>query len=807
MKTKTIFTIVSTLLLFSCGPKLEEKPRSETGLPNGQKFRDSLITSYADETFVKENIVDRTSVQDSLKQIEMMFAIKDLQPTAEWSKRIERQYQDLEKKTAKNKFSYSNSVYLDLVYDQIIDEVSSTVKSTDKKITADTKKVVALIRKIQKESLQLSPESSLKEKLVATQNFLNSLTSEIKKMNIISDFKDSFVAELKQQGKNLLSAALQLDDDLVRSESLDSSLKIITGFIEKTATQINAEDQANLKFGQQLADTLAAMKDAPTGLQALALVWTLLNDQQKIQYFKQANEDLYKFLAKKSPEDIQCMCEKNCKGFKTKIILNLGVYPAIEKFGLQNIVDLINQKSLNFINLKVNQVAFDTLAKIGEEITERVLATVTQKRNDLGQFKDNLRSHLSKGLEQEFSNQKVKPPSVFLVDKQNLLLDLDTQSSYLRNKVKSLAFVTDQSKFVQTQFEVVEGFLNLPLFSQSPETNEKTLQSDLIELLLKPQPRQFLKSLSNNKSEVNLKQQSELLLTASTLLDQLADWKTSSFDNALSTIKADRIIRQFKSKDLDRSFFPKTDLTAVVLSISSQVLSLMQSTNSMLVLVDNQNQILPVQKISDQGAGPIALAAATDFKNGLRIPIAKTSDLGEFLSSMDAFYHSTEEIEKTKSTFLLQKNENGKSLLEEAVAAREDIKLLMIAIANFISNQLIQPNGLVSKSIALNENLKPLDKYELLDQTRAIDALMKAYDLTKIDVYLWTAKNIYYSMNRLLYSDKIKFYQQSTENEVQTGIDKTKLLETYKNLIPLKSYLSPEEQAQFERIFEAWLKA
>jgi len=227
----------------------------------------------------------------------------------------------------------------------------------------------------------------------------------------------------------------------------------------------------------------------------------------------------------------------------------------------------------------------------------------------------------------------------------------------------------------------------------------------------------------------------------------------------------------------------------------------------MLVLVDNQNQILPVQKISDQSAGPIALAAATDFKKGLRIPTAKASDLGELLNAMSAFYRATEDIEKTKSTFLLQKNGNGKSLLEEAVAARQDIKLLMVAIANFISNQLIQANGLISKSIALNENLKPLEKYELLDQTRAIDALMKAYDLTKIDVYLWTAKNIYYSMNRLLYSDKIKFYQQSTEDEVQTGIDRTKLLETYKDLLPLKSYLSPEEQAQFEKIFEAWLKA
>ena len=62
-------------------------------------------------------------------------------------------------------------------------------------------------------------------------------------------------------------------------------------------------------------------------------------------------------------------------------------------------------------------------------------------------------------------------------------------------------------------------------------------------------------------------------------------------------------------------------------------------------------------------------------------------------------------------------------------------------------------------------------------------------------------------MNRLLYSDKIKFYQLSTSNEVQTGVDRTKLFETYKNLIPLKTYLTPKQQTQLEQIFYAWLKA
>lgn len=814
MTTKLFTSLLAayaTLIFFSgCGPKLEEKQKTSIQIPNGEKFRDTPIQIFADADFVTENVVKRSTVGDYLKQTEMMFDILNMnispEHNAEWKKKAEQSYQEIEKNMTKKEFSYGSSVYLDLVYEQIIGDVSSTIKGTDKKIASDTKKIVELIRTIQKETLILTVESTLREKLNMTQNFLNLLAVEIKKTNIIPEFKELFVTELDQQGKNLLIKAIELDEELVRVQTLSESLKVIRSFLEKTSTQINAEDQKSLQLGVQLSQTLESMKDAQTGLQALALVWTLLNEQQRKTYFKEANEDLYDFLNEKSSEDIQCMCEKNCKGFKTKLVLNLGVYPKIEKFGLKNIADLINQKSLHFVNHKINQVAFDTLIQAGEVITEKVLTSVTQKRSDLGQFKDNFRGHLSEGLEKEFSRQKLKAPMIFLIDPQNSLLDLDAQASYLRNKSKSLSLRSEKNDILQLQFEILEGFLNLPLFSQSPKTGEKTMATDLTDLLLNPEPRQFLKSASNNKSEVHLKQQSELLLTASALLEQMADWKLSSFDSGITSIKADKIITQFKSKDLNRSFFPRGDLTALTLSVASQVLSLMQSENSMLVLVDNQNQILPVQKITDQTSGPIALAAATDFKKGIRIPTANASDMGDFLNALTAFYRATEGIEKTQSAFLLRKSDGENSLLEDILLARQNVRLLIIAIANFISNQLIQSNGLVSKSIALNENFKPLPRYELLDQTRAVDSLLKAYELTKIDVYLWTAKNIYYSMNRLLYSDKIRFYQQSTENEVQSGIDKTKLLETYKNLLPLKLHLSPEEQTQFDKIFAAWLK-
>ena len=60
-------------------------------------------------------------------------------------------------------------------------------------------------------------------------------------------------------------------------------------------------------------------------------------------------------------------------------------------------------------------------------------------------------------------------------------------------------------------------------------------------------------------------------------------------------------------------------------------------------------------------------------------------------------------------------------------------------------------------------------------------------------------------MNRVLYSPKIKFYQQSTDNQIQSGVSVIQVLESYKDLLRIKPYLEKNEQIQLEKIYEPWL--
>ena len=103
------------------------------------------------------------------------------------------------------------------------------------------------------------------------------------------------------------------------------------------------------------------------------------------------------------------------------------------------------------------------------------------------------------------------------------------------------------------------------------------MQNDILDLISRPEARQYLDSVGSTSSEIKLKNLTWVLLTTSLALREVADWKPTTYDNALSKIKADQILTQFKSETLAQPFFAKKDLVAIVLSVASQTLKLLES--------------------------------------------------------------------------------------------------------------------------------------------------------------------------------------------------------------------------------------
>ena len=542
------------------------------------------------------------------------------------------------------------------------------------------------------------------------------------------------------------------------------------------------------------------------------MVWTILEPQQRELMIKPENAELYNFLAGKGERDINCLAERNCESFVTNIILNVGVYPAIEKYGIINLKNTLNQKSRDFVIAKVNQVAFDSLTILGETIVTEVTATVQAKRTDLKNFDKNLNQVLKTNFSNYMTAKSITGMQSYLMDENDAKSNLTAQTLLIRNKLNFLIVSTETNTLTKNQFEILELTLRLPEFSKALDTNTVITKPELVTLLIEPKPRQYLHD-GKSSEIISLQDQTDALITTAKIIRELADWKTSSFDENLSSIQAKEIITEFTTAELDKSFFSKADLLALALSVSSETLKLLEDPKSPLVLIDNDQKIVLIKDFNAESSA-IALAAATDFKLEVRSSIIKAQDLSRFQIALIDFYAATTGLEKTASAVLRKESQGQISLLNQVLAARKKIKTLVVAIGNFLSNQMMQNNGLVLSELTLSpdQNISKavqtdLLSFDLKTQTAAVEALVRTYEMTDIDVYLWSAQDIYYSMNQQLFEPKIKFYKMNLKdsNFLQTKISVIDLTDIYKNLLSLKPYLSGDSQDQLENIFQGWL--
>ncbi len=806
---KRLFYIL-IVLVTSCAPKVEELAPKDISLPQGPKSSDMMLNedsedSFANAEFANANEVKKTDSKSVLHQIEAQFEISKLTGSEAWAEKAFLQFKDLEKVLTTKKTKADQFVYMDLVYNQIKDDVEISVDDVEIKITEDSDRIIEMIRSKKKGLSKIVPETSLHDQLKIAGEFLKTITAQVKEMELMPEFKKVFLVQLENESRHLLDEAKKLDEALVASSNLSDGIAAITKFLQETGIEISEEDKQSVARGQKLAEVLATLDSPKTALQAIAIVWSMLSHEKRIEYFQATNAELYKFLSEKSDEDIKCLSDRNCEGLITRLVLNIGVYPAIEKHGVAQVKETINTSGKAFLITKIGIVASESVPKIGETITSKILSSVGQKKKELTGFKNNLREHLTNGFNAFLKAKKIDSINEFIVDKNNANLDLETQAVFLRTKLRQLPYLKDSSDILKSQFELIEDALLLPLFSKRPEQLDKAIRADLDKILVSPTARQYLNSTSSNESEIRLNQQSEVLATMSYYINELVDWKKSTFDNHLSSVQAKEILTKFKTEALNRPFFAKTDLLPLVLSISSQTLKLMEGEDSPLVLINHLGELISVQKFKEKTAGPVAMAAATDFKDGTRVQVVKANDLARFHIAIMKFYQAIEMIDQTKSELLLKAPEGRDSLLNQLIMARKNLRRLIVAIGNYTSNQMMQPNGLLISERSIYEGPVLESGYHLLDQTMAIEALVQAYEITKIDVYLWSAMDIYYSLNKNMFSKNSKFYQNTLDATAEIKVDYNTALLAYKNILNLKPYLKAESQTQFENIFAAWI--
>jgi len=785
---KYIIFIFLSLTIFSCEQKPQENTKLDPEVPQIQTNDANLIKKYkkpfADFLFARKNLIttelyDENNINDYAHLGQLL---KDDQI-------LNRVYKLNNSYLSNNQFTQvaiNESIYIKLVKQQSEQALSSGIDDAEKDVLRGVETVKTIVISNNTPLKKITISYKLQDQLTIARQFIHAILEDISAASINTDLKTQIIDSLKKQSESSLAQPELLDKQLLAAKTLTQAVQILKQYIDSNQTILTPEDQLSLKNAEKLGTLVDQMNDEKNALQALAMAWSMLTAEERLQNFKSANEKLYDFLQKKSDSEIQCLINGDCDGFFKKLILKFGVYPAIKDYGVDNIKQTLTDKSLSQVNDNVQNQAFLTISVLDTNINQQITEQVQQSLKQLNEFKNEFANQIATGLGAKINANSLK---MFLSNKS---FDFSREFTIATNQAMLLK---DNDPI--TQVQLVEKLLQF--MNTGTDYQKNSFIDSIKESLQAANPRFYINQNKSNESKINVKDQASALLFYSQMLKQLSDWRNTPYDIGITEYKAQDFITLFQSPELNRLLFQKSELVGMALSLSAQVLKQIESEQSVIYLLDNNNQRISIKDyLNDASSSPLVHSAASDFKNGLRTDSTELSDLCMLIQAYSEYYSATENIQLSKSESL-----KNSDLQNQVINSRRQIKLLILTLANFISNQLINDDKTLNASLNFQtgEKTKSLNS---LDYAYAINALKIAFDITGIDIYKMSALELYYSLNKLYYSDSSRFYQ------TQLGQQNTKthqdfLIKMFINTHPLRSVMDLTSQMQFDRIYENWL--
>lgn len=786
---KFIITFVLSAYVLSCAPKAQEAERVKPEVPTVATNDVNLVSlhkkPFADfqfsEKYLSKNSMDLKSEARFLMKIGNIVGDEIAVDTAKGL------YSQSEEKTTANKLNIADSQYLVLIEQQSDAALSSGLDETEKMVLADTDRINAIIDQNSGPTSQVTSSTAFALQLSLADQMIANVLHQIENTELFPELKTQVLAELSAQTTEQLKAPKELSVQLAKVTKLSEAIAILNNYVTVNQTVLTPEDQQDLANAAHLGLLTDRIHDGESALAALAMAWSMLDAEERKLHFKTANKDLYDFLRKKDEKDIRCMIRENCKNIFKKLIMGVGVYPAIKDYGLGNVQNDLNAGGLAGVTAVVQTQSALQVSTLGTQIKEKIKVSITEKLTGLHDFKLKFKLIISEGLANAIGTNT---PNLFENE------DFEQMFKTAYNQAENLS-----AKNLETQFILVEKMLQ---FMKRGTSLTSAPQSDDIKTVLKAnEPRFYIHQTPNEDGDVitRAKDQAWSLMFYSKMIQQLADWKTTAYDSGITKYVAQDFITEFQSEELKKQLFPKAELVGMALSLAAQTLKQMYTEKSPIYLLDKNNNRVSIQTYLqenfDSTSNIVVHAAVSNLKNGVLIDTTKLSDITLMIEAMNLFYKATEGIEKSASGSL-----KDPALRTEVLNARKQIRLVIMTLGNFVSNQLVDKE----KNLYTELNFQTEEKFSSensAEYARAIDALLTAYNLTGIDIYKFTAIELFYTMNRKFYSPTLKFYRESlTQN--QTTVQRQHVLEILSSVIGIRKYLGITSQIQFDRIFENW---
>jgi hypothetical protein len=831
------FLLISFLALAACAPKPDASPEPQIQFEFGPRQQDvNLDLSHLNEqTQASKNnwpqagamtAQEKLNFVENILAVGRQFQISSLKDSAIRGVRQFRQtYQS-------QSLPFENSPYVEAIVGSTQKEARDQVSKAQAFLPVDAQKLNQILVHSEKTYPwtpgPLSSAASIKMVEEYVQAFLRQLPS----LNLNPAVVDTLNLEVPVRTEKTVQL---LQGELSKVKATKNSAEMVLQLQrmgQAMSYNLPAETKDLLKKGGALAHAVLGAADEQDILSCIVEIYKMLDSQDRQTLIGSESQALLDFLNSSDQYRLECLETRGCKrdpmawGAK-----GLKIFPEIRKMGVANIRTKMDSGMRGYILQRLDTEIYDAVKTVPSMMAEQINQGIQDQLAQLGQIKNDYAGFAKKmakswsslrlasahgqvrGLEQSqiaSVNAPVNGQSSSTLLGQGLLvktLILNSESDRLSEEEKIEWSLEHLNKLLalggykKNETEAIRP-LTQPIdmkFGDFKMSLQEILKSNFSFAV--PDQISLTSAYGSTLTapvgfNVSVVGQARLLRGFSQSMNFLKDWQATAFDPILGKETVSQAFATAPASVASRKMFPKDSLFALSVGNAAVILKNLLKELSPVFVVGQASQIIWANDFNLSDSDAASMAGVVNLIAGQRDLKVAALDISEYMVALGDFVQALQGIEQTQSSFLLSHDSGAKNGVEELLQAQHQIKLLVVGLGNFLSNKMVAEDGWVHEVYSLRQKQIESGEMKIMTQFKTIEALLRAYEMTQVTPYLWSAMDMYYKLNKEAFDMQKGFYRGV--ESLQQGLEVIKILKQ------LQPHLPSASQNQLNRLLNSW---
>jgi hypothetical protein len=796
-------------------------------------------------------------VSENLAQLSRIGGLSALGAVSEKMTRAFYQAQKSSKRT-----SFSSSLYVSAAIGETREDSALRVNNARRMVRSNQIVIARILTELGSQYRWPGAEANVQTLVGAIQNFLRTFMNEINRRPLDTIVRKEIIAQMESRVFPEIRRG-QADAEQIFAEGRPTALLAkFQNFLTRYEITIEESTRARIAQAQGLAEKLDQIASPQDALNVIVDLWNMLSPEERQEKFATISQELYDYFSTRSPGQLRCLQKEDCGRFLTRLARDWKILPELRKYGVEKLRD--EMSTAVAAGLKKEFLAQTRLLLPGMPsiVAEKIQTEFTVKEDFLTSLINDYEGFVRK-MASRFEKQQLGGEPLAGVEAARIAIDVrpgqavkvaaieaaesDTTTgaeaigaslglaaerwalglakqdakayarSFLEQSNKMLAIGGFKTENGQPYSSIA---VNVEPFSVLKHLNVRTFPSNPLAFAV-PDSLRVAQSSSGyqavipNNRRVSAAGQAELLRGLSAMIRYLRDWERNEFDETIGGVAIGQLAPELPAEEMTQKFLPKDMLFSLSVGNAAAILQNMTKKLTPVFVVDQSGREVWVDEVdlgsdstsnSSTSSAPATMAGLVDIENGERVETVRTADVSRFLLAIVDFLEATEGIEATKSSPLLVASADGKRPLDLLTDARQQLRLLSVGMANFLSHEMqSEDGGFRARYLRSTGEAVASEPRQLLDQVLALRALHRVGHYLDVPVYRWAALDGVKFLNQKMWDASAGFYR--LEEGSTRSVDLESLTETLLTVELVRGLLSEKASAQWQALVRPWALA